>query len=316
MISAGLLACYALAAGTLGTKWLRAARWTRRTPRLAIAAWQALASSVLLAIGAAGLAMAVNLAHVRTDLAQLLNLCAESLTLGYAGPGGTSAAIFGIATFLALLTRTGWCATTATLTDRRARATRVGALDLVGRRDMLPGALVLDHAAPYAFCVGGRQHRVVVTTGLLNTLSDSEIAAVLEHEDAHLRQRHHLALLGCQILFATLAPFFTGFRCVMVDVRHFAELCADDSARQRVGAHHLRSALATLACRPAPAGALAASGTDVAARLHRLDEAQERAGKLTSAGASLGITAALLVPLALVAAPALTMAWEGICLLG
>lgn len=316
MISAALLIGYAVAAGTLGTGLLRDARWTRLAPRLAIAAWQALATSVLLALGAAGLASAVNLVHVRADLARLLSLCAENLALGYASSGGTLSALLGIAMFLALLVRTSWCTTRAVLVDHRTRAACVTALDLVGRRGLLPGALVLEHPAPYAFCVGGRRHRVVVTTGLLDTLSGSELAAVLAHEDAHLRQRHHLALLGCKILFSTLAPICPGFRSAMVDVRLLAELCADDTARRRVGARHLRSALATLACRHAPEGALAASGTDIATRLHRLDKTQGHSGHLTRAGASLGIIAALLLPLALVAAPALTMAWEGICLLG
>ncbi len=316
MTSAVLLLTYAVAAGTLGAGWLRDARWTHLTPRLAIAAWQALAASILLALAAAGLAMTVTLPHVRTDLALLVDLCAENVVAGYASPGGAAAALIGITAFLALAARTAWCVARTIILEHRERATRITLLDLVARRDVLSEALVVEHAAPYAFCIGGRRHRVVVTTGLLQALTPAEIEAVLAHEAAHLRQRHHLALLGCRVLFATLTPLFPTFGRATPDVRLFAELCADDSARSRVNVSHLRSALATLACTPAPAGTLAASGSDVAARLRRLDQAPRRLGLGARTFAVVGIGTAVLIPLTLAAAPVLTMVWEGICLLG
>lgn len=316
MTSAALLIAYAVTAGTWGAGWLHEAQWTRRSPRLAIASWQALAASVLLGVAAAGLALAVTIPHVREDLARLLHLCAEGLRMGYATPGGAPAALLGVTVFLGVATRVSWCALRAVRSDRRERRNRVEALDVVGHRDLLPGALVIDYEAPYAFCVGGREHRVVVTSGLLRTLSREELDAVLAHEQAHLRQRHHVALLSCQILFATLAPFFPAFRQSMVDVRLYAELCADDSARARVGSTPLRTALAALAMTPAPTGALAASGTDVVARLDRLESGAPQIGHLRQAAVALGIATLVAVPLGLALAPALTMAWEGICLLG
>lgn len=318
MTSAALLVAYAVAAGSLGAAWLHEAGWTSRSPRLAIAAWQGLAASVLLALGAAGLAIAITLPHVAEDLSRLLSLCAESLRMGYAAPGGTPAALLGVTLFLSLMARASWCAVRTLRSDRHERRKHVDALDVLGHRDLLPGALVIEHEMPYAFCVGGRQHRVVVTTALLRTLSVEEVDAVLAHEHAHLRQRHHVALLVCQILVATLAPFFPVLRRGMVDVRLYAELSADDSARARVGSTPLRNALAALACDPTPAGAgvLAASGIDVAARLDRLEGAPPRISHLRQASVALGIASIVAVPLALALAPALAMAWEGICLLG
>lgn len=313
MISALLLSTYAAAAGTLGAGWLREARWPGLAPRLAIAAWQSLAVSVLLALAAAGLALAISFPHVNADLAALFHLCAETFQHSYASPGGALTALVGVAVTLVLAARVLWCTTRASITDHRERATRVAALDMVGRRNIVPGALVVEHGAPYAFCIGGRHHRVVITSGLLATLGPAELKAVLAHEHAHLRQRHHTALVSCRALFGTLAPLFPAFRAAMPLVRHYAELCADDSARRRVGAGPLRDALARLALLPAPNGTLAASAQDVEQRLTRLTGRPRRMPLVASALTGTGIVAAVVVPLALAAGPALAIAWEGLC---
>ena len=313
MISALLLTTYAVLAGTLGASWLREARWPSLAPRLAIAAWQSLALSVLLSLGASGLALAISFPHVSADLATLINLCAENLRHSYASPGGTLTALFGVTLFLVMVARSAWCAGQACVSDRRQRAARVAAFDLVGRRDVVPGALVVEHEAPYAFCIGGRRHRIVLTSGLLATLGPGELDAVLAHEHAHLRQRHHAALVVCRALFGVLTPVFPAFREAMPLVRLYLELCADDGARRRVGPGPLRDALARLACLPAPAGTLAASSQDVEARLSRLDGRTRRLPLAASATAGFGIVSAVIVPLALAAAPAVAIAWEGIC---
>lgn len=316
MISTALLLAYGVTAGTWGAGSLMHARWTRLAPRLAIAAWQALATSTLLSLIAGGIALSVSFQHVRGDLAQLLDLCAENLQHGYATPGGTIAATLGTGAAALLTSRVVWCGARTVSSDRRQRATHVAMLDLVAMTEVVPGAIVLEHPEPYAFCVGGRSHRIVVTSALVESLNPEELRAVLAHEEAHLTQRHHTAVLVCRTLFGTLSPFFPAFRRAITHVRLHVELCADDGARRYVGAQPLRSALATLACVPAPPGALAASANDVEARLLRLSGNRQ---SLTVAGTGLvgvSIGATLLVPFILVAAPALAMAWEGVCLLG
>jgi Zn-dependent protease with chaperone function len=316
VVSATLLLAYGTIAGTLGAGWLLNAHWPMFAPRLAIAAWQALAASVLLSLSAAGLALSVSFPHVRADLARLFNLCAENLSHGYAAPGGVAVATIGLGFVLAVFVRTTWCAIGISMSERRERAARIAVLDLVGRTDIIPGAVVIDHDAPYAFCVGGKRHHVVLTSALLATLSERQLEAVLAHEEAHLRQRHHVALVICRALFGTLAPAFPIFRRALARVRLYAELAADDRARRAVGEGPLHEALATLACLPAPAGTLAATGNDVEARLLRLTGRHRPLSHARSAMAGFAIGAALLVPLALAAAPALSMAWEGICLIG
>lgn len=312
-MTSALLLAYAVLAGTWGARWLREARWPHSAPRLAIAAWQSLATSVLLAIGAAGLSMAITFPHVSEDLARLLDLCVDSLQHGYASPGGAVTAVAGLSVFSAMLARVLWCTVRVAVRERRERSARLRVLDLIGRRDRLPGALVIDHDAPYAFCVGGRRHRVVVTSGLLTTLSEHELQAVLAHEEAHLRQRHHLAILACRALFATLSPVFPAFRQAMPVIRLHAELCADDAARNRVGIRPLRCALTVLACGPAPTGTLAATANDVETRLLRLSDGPRSLGPLGVTVTGVGIGVTVMVPLALAAAPALAMAWENLC---
>lgn len=315
MISAALLVAFGLTAGNWGAPALAQAQWTARAPRLAIAAWQALALSVLLSIAAAGAALAIGFQHVRGDLAELLNLCEENLRHGYASPAGSLLATLGVLALGILVARTGWCAFSTWRQDAGERRARVAMVDMVGRTDVVPGVLVLEHPSPYAFCVGGRRRRVVVTRGLLDSLGHRELDAVLAHEAAHLRQRHHLALMVCRAAFRTLAPLFPAFRRAMPVVRLLAELSADDGARRRVGAEPLQSALLNLARSSAPVGTLAASASDVETRLVRLGH--QKAGLPRHRAFLTGITIAVLaaVPAVLVVAPAVAMAWEGMCLI-
>lgn len=316
MVSAILLVVFGVTAGTWGAAALAQAQWTTAAPRLAIAAWQALALSVLTSLVAAGASLAIGFKHVRADLAGLLDLCAENLVHGYASPAGALIASAGVAAVALLITRTAWCALRVWHQDVGERRARVAMLDMVGRDDVLPGVLVLDHDAPYAFCIGGRRHRVVVTRALVASLEQIELEAVLAHEAAHLRQRHHVALMLCRSVFGTLAPFFPAFRTAMHSVRLFAELSADDCAKRRVGARPLQLALLRLAYLPAPSGTLAASADHVETRLVRLADRGPTFPRHRALIAGLTIAALVAIPLALVAAPALAMAWEGICLLG
>ena len=313
MVSALFLATYAVVAGTLGAKWLRDAAWPSLAPRMAVAAWQALAMSVLLSLAAAGLTLAISFPHVSADLGEIINLCAERLRHSYSSPGGTVTALCGVTLSLMLFARAAWCAVQASVSDRRERAGRVAVFDLIGRQDVVPNVLVVEHEAPYACCIGGRHRRIVITSGLLATLRPAELHAVLAHEQAHLRQRHHTALMACRALFGALAPMFPAFRTTMPLVRLYAEMCADDGARRRVGPGPLRDALARLACLPAPAGTLAASAQDVEARLSRLTDRPRGLRVAPSAVAGVAVAAAAIVPLALAAAPAVAIAWEGIC---
>jgi Zn-dependent protease with chaperone function len=156
----------------------------------------------------------------------------------------------------------------------RARRRHRALLALIARHGD-EGTLVLDHPAAAAYCLPGTfQSRVVVSAGTLELLDRAELAAVLAHERAHVRERHDLVLIP----FASLRQIFPGFRLVarcMDAVELLIEMRADDRAKRHRHPRLLATALLRFAAaRPAaaPSGALAAHerGGPVMARVNRL----------------------------------------------
>ncbi|AFM19908.1 Zn-dependent protease with chaperone function [Mycolicibacterium chubuense NBB4] len=95
-------------------------------------------------------------------------------------------------------------------------------------RTAADGVLVVEDPAPEAFAVPGRGAVVVVTTGLREALSSDEFEAVLRHERAHLRFRHHLYIQLTE-LAACVNPLL---RRWCATVRFTAERHADEYAAQ------------------------------------------------------------------------------------
>lgn len=313
MTSAALLMVYALIGGTLGASYLRNASWTLRAPRLAIVVWQALAASIMLALGAAGLALAVSLAPIGSGLAEVLHLCTGNLQRGYASSDAGLMAVAGLVVLCLLLGRLIWSAhRVLSRTNRERRACR-DAVQLVGRTDSIRGAVILDHHSPYAFCIGGRQSRIVLTRGLTEVLSEAEILAVMAHEMAHLKQRHSLCLTVSQTLFMALGRPFVAFRPALAQVRILLELSADDYAREQAGHRPLKAALAKMAHRSAPSGALAATAEGVSQRLQRLDHDPHPLGGFGVLSTGLLIASVMAMPVVLAAAPAVTLTRAGLC---
>jgi hypothetical protein len=112
----------------------------------------------------------------------------------------------------------------------------------------------------------------VVSVGTLELLGRGELAAVLAHERAHLRERHDLVLLPFTALrraFPKSATCTDAHRAVALLV----EMLADDRALRSRPARELVTALVrfgTAGPCPAPAGTLAAAEGEVAARVTRL----------------------------------------------
>ncbi|MBC2644906.1 MULTISPECIES: M56 family metallopeptidase [unclassified Rhodococcus (in: high G+C Gram-positive bacteria)] len=150
-------------------------------------------------------------------------------------------------------------------THRHARMARV-----IGRRLTGSDAVVVETADRLAYCVAGRPHTIVVTTGALTALDPDQLEAVLAHERAHLTGRHHLLLAAARGLAAAL-PRMRLFRDGAVEIARLLEMCADDIAARDHGRRTLLGGL--LALTGAPAGALGAGGEDVLARADRLTTA-------------------------------------------
>ena len=131
---------------------------------------------------------------------------------------------------LALLAELCWVLIVAIVVAVRARRRQRELLALLGRGDpKAPGALVVDHPAAAAYCLPGLRSRIVVSVGALDLLRPAELAAVLAHERAHLRERHDLVVLP----FTALRRAF-GWSQICADAHQsvalLIEMLADDRA--------------------------------------------------------------------------------------
>ncbi|MFF4312811.1 M56 family metallopeptidase [Streptomyces sp. NPDC001507] len=154
-------------------------------------------------------------------------------------------------------------------------AVRQGRHLLRARRECagLPGhteLAVLDDDVPLAFALPGSPGRIVVSRGMLRRLDGAEREALLAHERAHLRGRHHV-FQSVWRLTAALNPLL---RPVAVAGNFVLERWADEEAAERVGdrtvvAHAVgRAALASAGA--SRTAALAATGGVVPQRVRAL----------------------------------------------
>ena len=90
-----------------------------------------------------------------------------------------------------------------------------------------PDIVFLHLKRPHAFCLGWWRPRIWLTAGLLDLLSDDELAAVLAHEARHLRQRDPLQLMIGRTL---KSAFF--FLPAIADLATAAELQQEVAADQ------------------------------------------------------------------------------------
>jgi Zn-dependent protease with chaperone function len=204
------------------------------------------------------------------ELAALVTACTQILA-GHPPPStmGPVIALAGPAVSALILIRLCYVMAAVLWTGWRGRRAHRAALRLVGRVDPELGAVVVSHAEPGAYCVPGRHPMIVVTTGALACLDRRQLAAVLSHERAHARGRHHLLLAASQVA-ARAFPRLPLFRETGSAVPQLAELLADDVAARQHDRHVIASALVALVRATAPLTALGAGGATAVARVTRL----------------------------------------------
>jgi beta-lactamase regulating signal transducer with metallopeptidase domain len=176
-----------------------------------------------------------------------------------------------------------------------------------------PITLWLPHDSPLAFSVAGHPGAVVATEGLTRHLTAEAVAAVLAHERAHLRGRHHLLIAIVDALSAVL-PFVPLFRRAPAVLRELAELAADVAAVRTCGVAAVEAALRGVARHDTPDIALAMAGDAIDTRLARLRHPAAAPGRIrrattcSAAGTIAALVpfltaAGLLVAIAMVACP-------------
>lgn len=213
--------------------------------------------------------------------------------------------------------RLAWVAVRATHRRRRRVQVQLDVLRMVGTSvpcpDGGPATLWLLSDQPVAFSLGGRPGTVVLTDGLRRHLPATGVDAVLAHERAHLRGRHHL-LVACADVLAAAFPFVRLFRAAPAALREQVELAADTEAVRACGPDALRCALMGVTGAGTPEDALAMACNSVDVRLRYLAVVADppsrwtRISRCGSFGALAALTPLLAAVVLLWAISALAMA--------
>lgn len=280
---------------------LARASWPLRAPRAAVVLWQSVALAAVLSAFSAGLAVAAMLFAPGPDGLPAAGVFQRIDAMGW--PLWLFAVLVLAATALI-----GFRLVTAVLQvavgTRRRRARHRAMVDLLGEcRPEMAGLRVLRVAEPLAYCLPGIRPRVVVSAGAIQTLHDTELAAILRHERAHLGARHDLVLESF-VAVHTAFPRFVRSGSALAAVALLVELLADDAAVRTAGRGPLARALVACASAPTPAGALAAGGPSTLLRIRRL--AGPPNSPALSVAAYLAAAAVLVLPTVAVAVPWLT----------
>ena len=220
----------------------------RRAPRAALVAWQAVSIGGILAALAAGPA-SIPLLLDGDDPLRHLQLVVPALLVSAVILGRLLYAGHHVGTRL-----------------RRVRADHRQLVDIVAQHDQR--VRILQHPTPTAYCIPGRQSRVVLSQGVLDALPEDQLEAVIAHEDAHLRGRHDL-LLEFFAVVTRAVPGPLRSPEALGEVRLLVEALADRAAVRRSGEVATARALMTLAGSRAPEAALGV-GTTAPVRLRLL----------------------------------------------
>ncbi len=270
MIASILLVGFGLTLAGLGP-WLvdRVVR-PESAPRLGVVTWLATSTAALLSFGT-GAALLCRYVWTSTSGLDLLERCLQLLAHARTTEPVALAGVLGLLALLAGTARVVWCAVLHAWMagrDRRAQRQRLALITHPHKSE--PGVRVIDQAQVSTFCLPGRGGgEVYVTRAALEVLSPSEWAAVLEHERAHLRGRHVLAVSVAAVLRAAF-PFVPLFRTAAVATPRLVEMAADDAAARRTDRQIVATALLRLAEATVPAGAFGAGGSTVVSRVRRL----------------------------------------------
>jgi Zn-dependent protease with chaperone function len=285
---------------------LARARWPARDPWVALLCWQAVGLAGGLSI--VGALLVHGLAPWGHSLPEALWAVLRGRSAGDVVRGDHWVALtLGAVLLVELLgvLAVSWVRTTRT--RRRHREL----LELIVRPSAQPDARVLEHPAPVAFCIPGARPLLVLSSGMVAELDDGQLAAVVAHERAHLRERHHLYLLPFVAWEAAL-PLLPAATRAHAAVRSLVEMRADDVALASLDGPSPRRTLAQAIVAVAggggavPGGALAVGGGALGPRVRRLLEPPRPLPASARAAALACAALLLLLPTALLVAPALS----------
>lgn len=296
----------------------RLAPWLSRRPRLGIVTWVGAVVVWVLGLAVLGplLAWVLTGPGLPGDVGAICRRCLEA-----ANPFGIAAVPTGIPPLLLLALPVLLLlvlAVAVALAVRRAgreTAAQVAALHETGTIRTVAGHPVWLVASPVpaAYCLPGRETGIVLSEGAVAALDAAQLGAVLTHEQAHVRGRHHL-LLGLLRAVRHVLGWVPLVAAAPGAVAGYAEMAADDAAHRTHGPRALAGALLALRSPggAVPATALHAGSHRVPSRVQRLVTPPPAADTLamTVAGSYLlAVGTAVL----LVVGPYLTVLLRGAC---
>jgi Zn-dependent protease with chaperone function len=322
-----LLTAYLLALLAILLAWpvpvaLSRAQWTSRSPFAAMVLWQSIALAGGLSM--IGAMLVYGLEPLGDNLLQALRR-AIGIVLGNRATDELhfwhlfalcAAALLGTHLIFTL------GLTYARITTQRRRHRELLEV-LSSPSGAIERTLVINHPAPVAYCLpGGSRSVTVLSDGLLEALSPAELAAVVDHERAHLTQRHHLLLWAFEAWRQAL-PWLPTTRLSRAAVSSLVEMLADDIARRTTPDETLVRAIALVALggsaaeepaglpavvRPQPAaepGMPDEGGASLAARVSRLLTPRPPLSRARTTAVLAGSGLLLAVPTVLLLAPGL-----------
>lgn len=255
MNAALVLVAYTALVGFVAPHLLLRADWPHRAPALAVAVWHALTLSFALGAALTAYHLFMPMEHAHEGLLGLLHSC--GLDLGVGGPDPGTAGRLAVSLPAALGIALAGSFTFHVVRARRARSRHREAVDLVGRRSARLGATVLPYDVPAAYCLPGRRPRIVVSDAAVRELTAEQLAAVLEHERAHIAGRHHLALAAAAAFHAVF-PRLPLACHAREQTALLLEMVADDRALRAHSDGALATAMYEMAAARTPKGAFAA----------------------------------------------------------
>lgn len=279
---------------------LAAAEWPTRDPVGGLLVWQAIGLAGGLALLGSG--VLYGLAPLGPSLPAAVPGALDALL------GGRLPAVLDPTHLLALLAalvlglRLVGVLLAVTIRTLRARRRHRDLLDLLATPwPAVPGARVLDHPVPVAYCLPGLRSRLVLSAGVLDALEPPGVRAVLAHERAHLRERHDLVVLPF-VAWGATAPFVRGMVCAQLAVAALVEMRADDVASAAVTPKQLSGALQTMGG-VAPAAALSSFTDALDHRLERITTPPPRPGVAIQVLVRLAALALVTLPIAALLLP-------------
>ncbi|PPF34374.1 hypothetical protein C5C10_09205 [Rathayibacter sp. AY1A3] len=215
--------------------FLASSSWRLRFPRLALTLWYATFAGGVLAL-TASLLVSVLAAVLTRQTHDDVNWVEPTVLVvfgwvGLAACGALLALVFAQAEPLAHAERR--LQAQFSLLAAMSSCRQVRGVDVV----------TVESDLPVALSVPGAEPRVILSTRLVAELSPVQLRAVIEHERAHLVQRHGLVSQIARLNRLCL-PVLPAARELERTTSLLIELIADDAAARQVGAVNVANALA------------------------------------------------------------------------